>query len=64
MCGAEVREAGQARRGSRGAVSVALHAGVYFGTCSGKVFASIDEGESSLADGLPPVVAVKTAAVS
>jgi photosystem II stability/assembly factor-like uncharacterized protein len=38
-------------------------AGVYFGTRSGKVFASADEGESwtSLADGLPPVVAVKTA---
>ena len=39
--------------------------GVYFGTRSGKVFASADEGESwtTLADGLPPVVAVKTAVV-
>ena len=50
----------------RDALSVDPHAGVYFGTRSGKVFASIDEGESwtSLADGLPPVVAVKTAVVS
>jgi len=41
-------------------------AGVYFGTRSGKLFASADEGESwtELADGLPPVVAVKTAVVS
>ncbi len=40
-------------------------AGVYFGTRSGKLFASADEGESwlELADGLPPVVAVKTAVV-
>ncbi len=40
-------------------------AGVYFGTRSGKVFASADEGEnwSLVADGLPPVVAVKTAVV-
>ena len=40
--------------------------GVYFGTRSGKVFGSADGGESwtSLADGLPPVVAVKTALVS
>jgi photosystem II stability/assembly factor-like uncharacterized protein len=39
--------------------------GVYFGTRSGKLFASADAGESwtSLADGLPPVVAVKTAVV-
>ena len=38
-------------------------AGVYFGTRSGKLFASADEGEkwSLLADGLPPIVAVKTA---
>jgi photosystem II stability/assembly factor-like uncharacterized protein len=38
-------------------------AGVYFGTRSGKLFASADEGESwsSLADGLPPILAVKTA---
>lgn len=39
--------------------------GVYFGTRSGKVFASADEGQSwaEVADGLPPVVAVKTAVV-
>ena len=37
--------------------------GVYFGTRSGKLFASTDEGQSwtSLSDGLPPIVAVKTA---
>jgi hypothetical protein len=37
--------------------------GVYFGTRSGKVFASSDEGDSwsELADGLPPVISVKTA---
>jgi hypothetical protein len=41
-------------------------AGVYFGTRSGKVFASRDGGDSwrLLADGLPPVVCVKTAVVS
>lgn len=41
-------------------------AGVYFGTRSGKLFASANEGESwsELAGGLPPVVAVKTAVVS
>jgi hypothetical protein len=40
-------------------------AGVYFGTRSGKVFASRDEGESwsLVADGLPPVVCVKAAVV-
>jgi photosystem II stability/assembly factor-like uncharacterized protein len=40
-------------------------AGVYFGTRSGKVFASRDEGESwaALAEGLPPVVCVKAAVV-
>jgi BNR/Asp-box repeat len=40
--------------------------GVYFGTRSGKVFASADAGESwaELQNGLPPVVAVKTAIVS
>lgn len=39
--------------------------GVYFGTRSGKVFGSADEGESwsALADGLPPVISVKTAVV-
>ena len=38
-------------------------AGVYFGTRSGKLFGSADEGETwtALADGLPPVIAVKTA---
>ena len=41
-------------------------AGVYFGTRSGKLFASRDSGTSwtRLADGLPPIVCVKTAAVS
>jgi photosystem II stability/assembly factor-like uncharacterized protein len=40
-------------------------AGVYFGTRNGKLFGSADEGESwtELADGLPPIVAVKTAVV-
>jgi photosystem II stability/assembly factor-like uncharacterized protein len=37
--------------------------GVYFGTRSGKLFGSADEGETwtAIADGLPPVIAVKTA---
>jgi len=41
-------------------------AGVYFGTRSGKLFASRDSGTSwtRLADGLPPIVCVKTAAVA
>jgi len=41
-------------------------AGVYFGTRSGKLFASRDSGTSwtQVADGLPPVVCVKTAAVA
>ncbi|HVT45816.1 MAG TPA: exo-alpha-sialidase [Thermoanaerobaculia bacterium] len=41
-------------------------AGVYFGTRSGKLFASADEGKKwiSLADGLPPIVSVKAAVVS
>ena len=40
--------------------------GVYFGTRSGKLFASSDEGKNwtTVHDGLPPVVAVKTAVVS
>jgi photosystem II stability/assembly factor-like uncharacterized protein len=40
--------------------------GVYFGTRSGKLFGSADEGEtwSELADGLPPVVSVKAARVA
>jgi hypothetical protein len=39
--------------------------GVYFGTRSGKLFGSADEGESwsAIVDGLPPIVAVKTAVV-
>ena len=38
-------------------------AGVYFGTRSGKLFASTDAGKSwsALLEGLPPIVAVKTA---
>jgi photosystem II stability/assembly factor-like uncharacterized protein len=38
--------------------------GVYFGTRSGKLFGSADEGETwtAIADGLPPVIAVKTTA--
>ncbi|HSL21657.1 MAG TPA: hypothetical protein VK886_08985 [Vicinamibacterales bacterium] len=41
-------------------------AGVYFGTRSGKLFGSADEGESwtGLADGLPPIVSVKAAVVA
>ena len=41
-------------------------AGVYFGTRSGKLFGSTNEGKTwkTLLDGLPPVVAVKTARVS
>jgi hypothetical protein len=37
--------------------------GVYFGTRSGKLFGSPDEGETwtAIADGLPPVIAVKAA---
>jgi hypothetical protein len=39
--------------------------GVYFGTRSGKLFGSSDEGGrwSTLLDGLPPIIAVKTAVV-
>jgi hypothetical protein len=41
-------------------------AGVYFGTRSGKLFASADEGESwnAVVDGLPPIVCVKAAVVA
>jgi hypothetical protein len=41
----------------------ATPAGLYFGTRSGKLFASSDEGRSwrQLAGGLPPIVCVKTA---
>ena len=40
-------------------------AGLYFGTRTGQLFASSDEGERwrALADGLPPVVCVKAAVV-
>ena len=40
-------------------------AGIYFGTRSGKVFGSTDDGDSwqEIADGFPPVVCVKAAAV-
>ena len=41
-------------------------AGVYFGTRSGKLFASSDEGASwrALAEGLPPIVCVKAVVVA
>jgi hypothetical protein len=41
-------------------------AGVYFGTRSGKLFASRDSGTSwtQVADGLPPIVCVKTSVVA
>jgi photosystem II stability/assembly factor-like uncharacterized protein len=41
-------------------------AGIYFGTRSGKVFGSTDDGDSwqEIADGFPSVVCVKAAAVS
>ena len=47
------------------AVDTLDRVGVYFGTRNGKLFGSRDEGEtwSALADGLPPIVAVKTAVV-
>lgn len=40
-------------------------AGIYFGTRSGKLFASADEGDSwrEIADGLPSIVCVKAAAI-
>ena len=40
-------------------------AGIYFGTRSGKLFASRDNGDSwtALATGLPPVVCVRAARV-
>ena len=46
------------------AVDAADPCGVYFGTRSGKLFASADEGETwqTLAEGLPPIVAVKVVA--
>jgi hypothetical protein len=47
------------------AIDTLAPAGVYFGTRSGKVFGSADEGEtwSELLDGLPPVVSVKAVVV-
>lgn len=47
------------------AVDALAPAGVYFGTRSGKLFGSADEGEgwTALAEGLPPIVAVKTAVI-
>jgi hypothetical protein len=47
------------------ATDTADPAGVYFGTRSGKVWGSADEGDSwtLLRDGLPPVVCVKAAVV-
>jgi hypothetical protein len=41
-------------------------AGIYFGTRSGKIFGSNDDGDSwsEIADGLPPVVCVKSAVMS
>jgi photosystem II stability/assembly factor-like uncharacterized protein len=47
------------------AVDPLERAGVYFGTRSGKVFGSADEGDTwtELLDGLPPVISVKAAAV-
>lgn len=47
------------------AVDALEPAGVFFGTRSGKLFGSADEGRSwtSIADSLPPIVAVKTAIV-
>jgi hypothetical protein len=41
-------------------------AGIYFGTRSGKVYGSSDSGDTwmEIADGLPPVVCVKAAALS
>ena len=45
------------------AVDTLDRTGVYFGTRSGKLFGSADEGETwtAILDGLPPVIAVKTA---
>jgi hypothetical protein len=42
------------------------NAGIYFGTRSGKLFGSSDNGDSwmEIADGLPPIVCVKTTVVS
>jgi photosystem II stability/assembly factor-like uncharacterized protein len=47
------------------AVDTLATPGVYFGTRSGKLFGSADEGEtwSTVADGLPPIIAVKAVVV-
>jgi hypothetical protein len=47
------------------AVDASDPCGLYFGTRSGKLFASADEGANweAIADGLPPIIAVKAAAV-
>jgi photosystem II stability/assembly factor-like uncharacterized protein len=47
------------------AVDALERPGLYFGTRSGKLFASNDEGEhwKEIADGLPPVVSIKAARV-
>jgi photosystem II stability/assembly factor-like uncharacterized protein len=48
------------------AVDEMTPAGVYFGTRSGKLFASADEGDqwTAVIDGLPPVISVKAVVVS
>lgn len=40
-------------------------AGIYFGTRSGKLFGSADEGATwrEIADGLPPIVCVKASVI-
>jgi len=47
------------------AVDTLDRTGVYFGTRSGKIFGSSNEGDtwSELLDGLPPVISVKTAVI-
>lgn len=47
------------------AVDTLERPGVYFGTRSGKLFGSADEGDtwSTIADGLPPVIAVKAVVI-
>ena len=48
------------------AVDTHARAGVYFGTRSGKLYGSNDDGESwtTLADALPPICCVKTAVLA
>jgi hypothetical protein len=47
------------------AADVLNPAGLYFGTRSGKLFASADEGErwSAITEGFPPIISVKAAIV-